>query len=276
MHDTRKEAHWLLQNAIIAVPALLCLAIWEVYGRNDDAAKFFFSYPSQIITRVAKETVNGLLLNDLWVTAWPTVVGLTIGMTVGSTIGFSIIYNKRVATLVRTYVLVLGAIPIFAIAPMMIIWFGIGALMKIAMAFFSTVFVALGHAYSASGWVDTRFRDQAHVLGATRRAEFGKIILPTALDVVIMSFRLNANLALLGVFIGEFIASEAGLGHRILAAGSLYDVSLVWAAAIYMLIIVVLLNATAAGIANKRFSVLQVLTVPHSVRVAGRRLEKNS
>jgi len=193
-------------------------------------------------------------------------------MILGSAIGFLLIYNRRVAQLVRIYVLLFGSIPVFAIAPMMTIWFGIGAPMKIAMAFFSTVFVALAHAYGAADRVDTRFRDQARVLRATKWAEFAKVVFPTALDGILMSFRLNANLALLGVFIGEFIASEAGLGHRMLKAGGLYDVPLVWAAALYMLLIIVVLNIAAGAIASNRYSVVQALTVPRSIRAAERKL----
>ncbi len=276
MRDKRKRTHTLLALAMSTVPACILLAVWEVYGRMDNQAAFFFSYPSQIATRLAKETASGLLLGDLMVTLWPTLVGLSAGMVAGSTIGFSLIYNRRVAQFVRAYVLLLGAIPIFAIAPMMIIWFGIGAPMKIAMAFFSTVFVALGHAYGATDWVDIRLRDQARVLNATRWAEFSKVVFPTALDGVLMSFRLNANLALLGVFIGEFIASEAGLGHRMLKAGSLYDVPLVWAAATYMLLIVVILNVVAGAVASNRHSVVQALTVPRTIRAAERKLQRSS
>ena len=112
----------------------------------------------------------------------------------------------------------------FAIAPMMIIWFGTGLLSKVVMAGFSTAVVSLVQAYDGARNASVEQLTMAQLFGATRWELLRKVVIPSSLVWVLSGFRLNIGFALIGAFIGEFVSSEAGLGHYILRASGLYDV----------------------------------------------------
>src|SRR5207244_2386651 len=147
--------------------------------------------------------------------------GLLIGTIIGTTFGLSLWYSDVAARAIRPFVIGLGTVPVFAFAPLMIIWFGIGLGMKVAMATFATVFFAFSQSYFATKEVATEYVDFLSGMGATRRQIMLKAILPGSITWVLGSMRTNVGFSLLGAFIGEFIASDRGLGFLILRASSL-------------------------------------------------------
>jgi NitT/TauT family transport system permease protein len=246
---------------------VVIVVVWEIAGRNSPTAQFFFSSPSRIVTTFIAKVSSGELVIDFFYTLIPTIVGFSIGVTLGTILGFLLLASGRAAMIAEWNVLILGSVPIFAIAPMMLVWFGIGMKMKIAMAILSTVFVALSHAYRGGQSVPHELRRLFEVNEAEDRQIFRKLVLPMSLDWVFASLRLNANLALLGVFVGEYMASERGLGHAMLQAGGLYQVSDVLAAALAMIILVVAIDRGVAILERKRYYLIQWFAVDR--RLAG-------
>jgi NitT/TauT family transport system permease protein len=157
--------------------------------------------------------------------------------------GLSLWYSDRSARLVRPYVIAIGAVPIFAISPMMIIWFGTGLFAKVMMAAISTVTIAVTQSYEGARNIDPGQIDLLRSFRASNAQIFRKLIMPASLIWVFNSLRLNVTLALLGAFIGEFISSGRGLGHRIFQAGGLYDIPLVLSSVICIIGLAFLLNA---------------------------------
>jgi NitT/TauT family transport system permease protein len=147
-----------------------------------------------------------------------------------------------VARIAKPYVVAIGAVPVFALAPVMIVWFGIGIFSKIMIAALSTVIVAIVQAYEGATSVDTRHLQLLQVMGATRYQTFRKVVVPSALIWVVNSMKLNVGFALLGAFIGEFISSEQGLGYLVLKAAGLYDMSKVFAGCLAIMAIALMLN----------------------------------
>ncbi len=107
---------------------------------------------------------------------------------------------------------------------MMIIWFGIGLLSKAIMAGFAVFFVSLTQAYEGAHAIAGQHLGFARSIAAPNTRIVWKIIIPGAIDWVATGYKLNVGAALVGAFIGEFVSSEAGLGHYILKASALYDV----------------------------------------------------
>jgi NitT/TauT family transport system permease protein len=245
------------------LPAMALLIVWEIAGRHSQFVHFFFSMPSQIASSFFTGIISGVLVVDFLYTFVPTAIGFIIGVGAGTLLGFLVLRSGKVAIIAEWNVLILGSIPIFAIAPMMLVWFGIGIEMKIAMAVLSTVFVALSHAYRGGRSVPRELRVLFEVNRADERAVFRKLVLPMSLDWVFASLRFNANLALLGVFVGEYMASERGLGHAMLRAGSLYQVANVLAAALAMIFLVVLIDQTVGVIERRRPRLIQWFAVDH-------------
>jgi NitT/TauT family transport system permease protein len=147
----------------------------------------------------------------------------------------------------------------------MILWFGVGFNMKVALAVFSTMFVAFSQAFRGATSVGQEYID--HMLGmrATKAQIFRKIVVPGSLEWVFSSMRLNVGFALLGAFIGEFIASSSGLGYVILRASSLYNVPRAIAAAVGVVILGLVFDYLGSLVERKRLTIIQVVTVPRVI-----------
>lgn len=242
------------------------LSLWEVASNHSSRVEFFFSSPRLIGLAFVAAVRSGAMITDFLYTSLPTIVGLSVGVTLGCTVGFLLLRLDRFAKLADWYVVVLGSIPIFAIAPMMVVWFGVGLEMKVAIAILSTFFVSLSHAYRGGRTAPTELQQLFAINGGTNRDVFRKLILPFSLDWVFASLRLNANLAVLGVFIGEFMASEHGLAHAMLKASGLYQTSVVLAYALAMMLLVIGMDRGVLLLEAKRHYLIQLFAVNPALR----------
>lgn len=232
------------------IPLLIVLFLWEFSSRSSQSNTFLFSSPSKVIETFVEKLFSGELVSNTWVTGYEAVIGLALGMSIGSLIGFLLLYFPIASSVTRYYLLALSSIPVFALAPMMIIWFGTGVEMKIALAFFSTVFVAIFQAYQGGQNVSKQELDFFILNGASKQQQFWNLTFPASIDWLIQSLKINSGLAILGAFIGEFIASNRGLGYMIIKASGLYDVSTVLAGTLAIIFLTISFNllATAAEI----------------------------
>jgi NitT/TauT family transport system permease protein len=207
------------------LPGILFLLLWAFLVHSDQRLQFLFSSPS-LIAEVAYAELQGTTIwNDIFITSYEAILGLLLGSTIGTLIGLLLWTNEAVAKISRPYIVILGSIPIFAIAPMLIIWFGTGLLSKVIMSAFAVFFVALAQAYEGARHCSAEYSQYARTLNASRCILIKKIIVPGALRWVLAGFKMSIGLAIVGAFIGEFVSSQAGLGHYILGAGSLYDMA---------------------------------------------------
>ena len=243
------------------IPLVVFLAFWELATMNSARNTFLFSRPSRVISTLVENILNGELVRHFGVTAFEAFAGLVLGVLVGSTIGFLLLYFPKVSKVSKYYVLALGSIPIFAIAPMMIIWFGVGISMKVAMAFFSTVFVAISQAYQGGLNVCKRDSDFFKLNGASNKQRFWKLTFPSSVDWLIQSLKLNSSLAVLGAFIGEFIASDRGLGFVIIRESARFNVSKVLAATICIVVLTLLFNYMATLIEKNKLKIIRKISV---------------
>jgi NitT/TauT family transport system permease protein len=173
---------------------------------------------------------NGSLVADTKVTALETLLGFVVGNVLGTLIGLALWYSRFVSRVVQPFIVALGSIPIIALAPICIIWFGTGLMSKVAMATLSVVVVALITAYKGAMTVDVDQINLMRTLGASKRHIFRMLIVPASLGDIFAGLKLTAGFALIGAIIGEFMSSSEGLGHAIFKAGSLYIIPKVFAA----------------------------------------------
>jgi len=209
------------------LPLLVFVIVWQVYTMTDPQRQFIFSSPHQVWCAFIRLAGNGELFRNSCVTLVEALAGFTLGTTCGAAIGLSLWYSRLVSTVSKPYITALGSIPIFALAPMIIAWFGIGIVSKVALAFLSTVVVAIVQSYQGAMTVEPKFFRLMQVFGANRVQTFKTVVLPSSLIWVVNAMKLNIGLALLGAFIGEFISAEQGLGHMIVRASGLYDMATV-------------------------------------------------
>ena len=217
--------HKFRESVITTLPLIVFLALWQAITGDRGRLQFLFSSPVQIFRKAVSEYTGGSVWHDLFVTGTETVLGLLCGSAIGILTGLLMWGNGRFGRIARPYVIVLGSIPVFAIAPMLIIWFGIGLLSKVVMAAFGVALIAIVQSYEGAQHAAGQHLFFARSLGAGQDDIVRKIIVPGSLRWVMTGIKINIGMAMLGAFIGEFVNSDAGLGHYILRAGSLYDMA---------------------------------------------------
>lgn len=213
----------------IAILVVL-LASWEYATASSPLNAFLFGSPSAIWGFLVQMWKDGSLFTDTKITALETLLGFVGGNVIGTLIGLTLWYSRFVSRVVQPFVVAIGSIPIIALAPISIIWFGTGLASKVAMSTLSVVVVALITAYKGAMSVDVDQIYLMRTLGASKRQIFRKLIVPASLVDIFAGLKLTVGFALIGAIIGEFMSSSAGLGHAIFKAGSLYIIPKVFAA----------------------------------------------
>jgi NitT/TauT family transport system permease protein len=228
---------------IVQWTALLAFfAAWEAAVRFNPGAVFFFGKPTKIVGYFVDKAFDGSLAVDIGFTLSEVVVGFFVGNVIGAAIGMGLWSWPFAFKVSRPFIVVLGSAPIFALAPLLIVWFGTGITSKIMMVVLSTVFVALFQAYTGASTVPNDYLRLMKSFGASKRQVFSKVIAPSALVWVMSAFRMNVGFAILGAFIGEFISSTHGIGHMILVASGLFNISLVLCGVFTLVMIALVMN----------------------------------
>ena len=220
---------WALISAQIAI-LVGGLSLWEIGARAGWIDAFFWSQPSAIARTMAIFFATGDAWTDISFTFRSTIFGFLIGTTAGSLLGLSFWWSRNYAAIVQPYVICLESIPKLALAPLIILVFGIGLLSKVAVATALTLVVSTLTAYAGVKALDPDGEKLFYSLGASRLQVFRKLVIPSCLPWIISVLRVNIGLALTGAIVGEFIASQHGLGRAIIYAGQTYDIALVWVA----------------------------------------------
>jgi NitT/TauT family transport system permease protein len=222
---------------------LALIVLWEVGSRTNLIDPFFFSSPTQIVKTAIVKWQSGQLPRDIAYTASSTLLGFIIGTLVGSVIGLMFWFSKPVALIAEPWLIVLNALPKLALAPVLVILTGIGFTSKVILAFLMTVVVAAMSAYGGVQTVDPALHTLLTSLGAGRLQTFSRLVVPSAMPSIITGLRVNIALSMAGSIVGEFIASDRGLGRMIVYAGTIFDLPLVWVGVVVLSIVSVLMYA---------------------------------
>lgn len=221
-----QKASWLMLLRIC--PLVVFIGAWYVFTVIYPRSQFIFSSPVKVWNSLISLIYSLELFRHSLITTFEATTGFLMGTGFGMALGLSLWYSKTAATIAKPYIIAFGSVPVFVLAPVMIMWFGIGVFSKIMMAALSTVIVAIVQSYQGAVTVEERYLRLMEIMGATKSQMFFKVVVPSALIWVTNSMRLNIGFALLGAFIGEFISSEKGLGYLIIKSAGLYDMATVF------------------------------------------------
>jgi NitT/TauT family transport system permease protein len=236
---------WALVAAQVGI-LVGALSLWEIGARTGWIDAFFWSQPSAIADTMAIFFTTGDAWTDISFTFRSTIFGFLLGTTAGSLLGLSFWWSRNYAAIVQPYIICLESIPKLALAPLIILVFGIGLVSKVAVATALTLVVSTLTAYAGVKALDPDGEKLFYSLGATRMQVFRKLVVPFCLPWVISVLRVNIGLALTGAIVGEFIASQHGLGRAILYAGQTYDIALVWVAVLVLSTLAVVMYAAVS------------------------------
>jgi NitT/TauT family transport system permease protein len=241
----REWPGWAILAAQIAI-LVGAIGLWETAATRGWIDAFFWSQPSAIFHSLTIFFTNGDAWTDIAFTFRSTIFGFLLGTTAGSLLGLSFWWSRNYAAIVQPYIICFESIPKLALAPLVILVFGLGLASKIAIATALTLVVSTLTAYAGVKALDQDGERLFYSLGASRLQVFCKLVVPSCLPWIISVLRVNIGLALTGAIVGEFIASQHGLGRAILYAGQTYDIALVWVAVLVLSTLAVIMYATVS------------------------------
>jgi NitT/TauT family transport system permease protein len=224
------------------------IAAWEIAATTGMISTFFWSQPSAIWHTLIIFVTEGDAWVDIGFTFRSTIFGFLLGTTIGSLFGLSFWWSRNYAAIVQPYIICFESIPKLALAPLIILVFGLGLSSKVAIAFALTFVISTLTTFAGVKALDPDGERLFYSLGATRWQVFRKLVVPFCLPWIISVLRVNIGLALTGAIVGEFIASQHGLGRAILYAGQTYDIALVWVAVLVLSTLAVIMYATVSWI----------------------------
>ena len=219
--------------------ALAILFFWEyASGRLIDT--FFVSKPSLVATDLWKGLENGSLLKDVRVTLHETILGFALGTPLAIVLGFLLAQEQRAAAVLRPFILVLYGIPRIALAPLFIVWFGIGMNSKIFLAMMISFFLVFFSTYSGVSSVDLGLKNVARVMGTSRFQMLTKVVLPSASPWIIDGLRISFPQALVAAVVAEVVMSTEGVGHRIILSTQTFNMTGTMTGVITLVVVVML------------------------------------
>ncbi len=238
----------LAHRLLVILGRLIVLAVIlvgaEIGVRSGVLSELFFSSPSEIFKALLTQWSGGSFLQDVGITVLETLLGLVSGSLLGMAIGLLLPQLRLVSHVFEPFLMVLNGIPVIVIAPLFILWLGLGIFSKIGISVYIVFFAMFIPVYTASLRLDTTFVDALRVMGASRSQIFWKVIVPSSMPSVYTGLKIGSGLALIGAVIGEFVASRAGLGHMILYASGTLDTPTLYLGIITLALFAAILSFT--------------------------------
>jgi len=225
-----------------AVLVVVLLGIWQ-FGAGWLFDPFYFGTPLAVFEQLLKEIVDAGFYHDLGVTAVEMLAGFGIGAGGGIVLGVLLARWTYVANVVDPFLLALNSIPRIALAPMLIVWFGIDMASKIFLSATLVFFITFFNTLAGIRSVDQALCDVARVQGATDWQIFTKVMLPSASVWIMTGIKMSLPFALVGVIIGEFLVSSQGLGYRLNAYSTSYNTVGALSMIIIMMVIMMVLTS---------------------------------
>jgi NitT/TauT family transport system permease protein len=228
---------WLVR--VVLVAALLVL--WELAAdRWIDIT--FISRPSDIVTRLGEWSGDGTLWTNSWITIQEIVYGFVLGAAAGVLAGFVLASLNFVYRVLDPFMMALYSIPKVALAPLFIVWFGIGMHMKVLLAAATVFFLVFLNTAAGVREVDRGLVDAVRLMGGGRWHVIRKVVLPSSMTGVLTGLKVAVPYALIGAVIGELVASNRGLGYLINDAAAQFDTAGVFATLVVLSVIAGVLN----------------------------------
>lgn len=208
------------------VAGVLLLGSWELASRLRWLDPFLFPSPSAVGWVLYELARTGQVWGHLRVTVWEAVAGLGLGTAVGAVLGLVCATFRPLAEVVEPAMALLNAVPRVILAPLFVIWFGIGAASKVALSFLLVMVVMFFATYSGIREVDPRLVERIRTLGGGRREVVREVYVPSVTAWVASGLKVAVGFAFTGAVVGEFVASSQGLGYLLSFAQSTYNAPL--------------------------------------------------
>lgn len=208
--------------------SLAMLVLWEIAVRELGIRSIILPPPSEIIDAMIQR--HELLLAHLWPSLYLTVLGFALSVVGGMAVAVLITYSSILRKGFYPIIVVSQVVPKIAIAPLFIVWFGTGTMSSLLLAFLIAFFPMTINSALGFQSIDEDIHRMARTFMGTRGQIFWKIRMPNAMPYIFSGMKISITLAIIGVIVSEFVASQEGIGYLIKLAGGLLDTPLMMAA----------------------------------------------
>jgi NitT/TauT family transport system permease protein len=199
--------------------------------------KTILARPSLIAADMIDYMRSGLLLRDMRVTLAAAFMGLFFGVIGGVAMGLLFGYWQRLAAVFEPIMVALNSLPRITVAPILILWFGLGMTSKVVLSLFTVFFVIFFNTFMGVRSVDPDLVKVVKVMGGGPRQIARMVIIPSVFSWVFAALRTSVSFALTGAVVGEFVGSSSGLGYRMLLAAGLLHTERVFAIMFILMVV---------------------------------------
>ena len=236
---------------LLLISAVLALILWEGLVHLENLPAFILPSPELVAARFWQALLDGSLLRQTGYTLLEVLLGLLAGSSLAMTLGYLLAKSPTLERLLAPYLVASQAIPIVAIAPLLVIWFGPGLFSKILISALIVFFPVLVNTIVGLRAVPENLRDLMHSLKASRSQMLRYLEIPSALPVLLGGLRIGATLSVIGAVVGEFVGSDRGLGFLISVGRGQYDTALVFAAIFTLIAMALALYGAVVLVENR-------------------------
>jgi NitT/TauT family transport system permease protein len=243
---SHKYARWFLP-----VSLLLGLVLWQAIAWLGGLPAFILPTPGQVALRFWEALLSGTLLYHTASTLLEVVLGLLLGSGLATVTGYALAKSQALERLISPYLVASQAIPVVAIAPLLVIWFGPGLFSKVLVCALIVFFPVLVNTVVGLRAVPQNLRDLMGALRATPAQTLRYLEVPAALPVLLGGLRIGATLSVIGAVVGEFVGSDRGLGFLVNVARGQYDTAMVFVAVITLIVLALALYGVVVLVEKK-------------------------
>ncbi len=206
---------------------VLFLILWQYLSSTGIINSFIFSSPSKVLETLVSLYQHDNLLHHIWITVYETLVGFGLGCIIGLIIASLLWTNRFLYKVFDPYLTILNSLPKIALGPIIIIWFGANNSSIIVMALLISVIITIFNVYTAFINTDKNKISLMKSLKASKWQIYYKLILPSNINNIMSAVKINISMSLIGVIMGEFLTSKAGVGHLIMYGSQVFNLNLV-------------------------------------------------
>jgi NitT/TauT family transport system permease protein len=212
---------------------------------------FLISSPSRILTSLVSGFHSGDLVQHTWVTFLEIAIGYPIGAISGIALGYSFGRSRLLAEVFEPIIIALNGIPRTALAPLFIVWLGIGLWSKVGVVFLLTFFLNFFNTYTGMRQMDQEYVDLAGLMGVRGWKLTWKVIFPAISPYVFTGIRTSIPFAVIGAIVGEFVAATEGVGFFIRMSAGIFKTADVFVGIIVLMIMVIILDKVAEAVERR-------------------------
>ena len=240
------------RNWLVIISVAVGILLWELLTRLSGIPNFILPSPLRVWARFIKALADGSLLYHTGVTLIEIVLGLMAGALFATVTGYILAKSRALERVLSPYLVASQAVPIIAIAPLLVIWLGDGILSKVVICALIVFFPVLVNTIVGVRAVPTALYDLMNSLHASRAQILWKVEVPASLPVLLGGLRIGATLSVIGAIVGELVDAEEGLGFLLQLGDFQYDTPMVFVA-VFMLIALALMLYGIVILLEKRF-----------------------